>query len=272
MAEDQGKEEEKFDFTGEGEAVNYISMPQAVVRARRLARENDERYKERFGWGEVVWTELRSETIGEDYYRVVLQFSRPQRGILEEQTGEEEFLFDFTGTLLDRQVLLWPEGSDPASDSALTPEPTSPSAIDRGEVTPSEGHQYICEDCGHVFQSRTARNGPKYCGGSVGAPNCAGARRRNGMGRRQADPAGPNVRDLTGTMPLAQVLEMCRQMGEEIYIGYSGGGAALRQTSGEHLRSIKTWGWRNPRSDGRVADPENWIPATSFLAIVQAKL
>jgi len=26
MAEDQGKEEEKFEFTGEGEAVNYISL------------------------------------------------------------------------------------------------------------------------------------------------------------------------------------------------------------------------------------------------------
>ena len=85
-------------------------MPQAILLARRQARENDERYKERFGWGEVVWTELRSETIGEDYYRVVLQFSRPQRGILEAQTGEEEFLFDLTGILQDRQVLLWPEG------------------------------------------------------------------------------------------------------------------------------------------------------------------
>ena len=92
------------------------------------------------------------------------------------------------------------------------------------------------------------------------------------MGPRQADPAGPNVRDLTVTLALAQVLEMCRQMGEEIYIGYSGGGAALRQAPGEHFHSIKTWGWRNPRSGGKVADPENWIPATFYLAIVQAKL
>ena len=28
MAEDQGKEEEKFDFTPEGEAVGYISLDQ----------------------------------------------------------------------------------------------------------------------------------------------------------------------------------------------------------------------------------------------------
>ena len=33
MAEDQGKDEEKFDFTGEGEAVGYISLAQAGVLA-----------------------------------------------------------------------------------------------------------------------------------------------------------------------------------------------------------------------------------------------
>ena len=110
MAEDQGKEEEKFDFTGEGEVLDYISLQQAVLLSRRQARESDERYKERLGWEEIVWAELRSETVGEDYYRIVLQFRRPARGILEEQTGEEEFLFDLTGVLQDRQVLLWPEG------------------------------------------------------------------------------------------------------------------------------------------------------------------
>ena len=39
MAEDQGKEEEKFDFTPEGEAVGYISLDQARVLAMRHARE-----------------------------------------------------------------------------------------------------------------------------------------------------------------------------------------------------------------------------------------
>ena len=38
MAEDQGKEEEKFEFTGEGEGVNYISLPQARLLAIRTAR------------------------------------------------------------------------------------------------------------------------------------------------------------------------------------------------------------------------------------------
>ena len=38
MAEDQGKEEEKFEFTGECEAVNYISLAQARLLAIRTAR------------------------------------------------------------------------------------------------------------------------------------------------------------------------------------------------------------------------------------------
>ena len=44
MAEDQGKEEEKFDFTGEGEAVDYISLAQAGVLAMQTARETPGEY------------------------------------------------------------------------------------------------------------------------------------------------------------------------------------------------------------------------------------
>ena len=44
MAEDQGKEEEKFDFTGEGEAVDYISLAQARVLAMTTARETPGEY------------------------------------------------------------------------------------------------------------------------------------------------------------------------------------------------------------------------------------
>jgi hypothetical protein len=44
MAKDQGKEEEKFDFTDEGEAVGYISLEQAGVLAMRTARETPGEY------------------------------------------------------------------------------------------------------------------------------------------------------------------------------------------------------------------------------------
>ena len=39
MAEYQGKEEEKFEFTCEGEAVNYISLAQARLLAIRTAKD-----------------------------------------------------------------------------------------------------------------------------------------------------------------------------------------------------------------------------------------
>ena len=39
MAEDEGKQEEKFEFTTEGEALGYISLDQAQVLAMRTARE-----------------------------------------------------------------------------------------------------------------------------------------------------------------------------------------------------------------------------------------
>ena len=87
----------------------FLERRQEMVALRRWT-EYCQRYKERLGWEEIVWAELRSEAVGEDYYRIVLEFRRPARGILGEQTGEEEFLFDLTGVLQDRQVLLWPEG------------------------------------------------------------------------------------------------------------------------------------------------------------------
>ena len=109
---------DKFDSAGE--AIAYISLDQAVLTARRLVREDEERYLHRLGWDTIVWTETDSEQ-REDSYRVVLQFRRPERGLREEQTGEEEFIFDLTGGLQDRQVLLWPEPTEKVR--LLTPPP-----------------------------------------------------------------------------------------------------------------------------------------------------
>ena len=48
MAEDQGKEEEKFDFTPEGEATGYISLEQARLLAMQTARDVPGDYGRRF--------------------------------------------------------------------------------------------------------------------------------------------------------------------------------------------------------------------------------
>jgi hypothetical protein len=125
MAENDRRPDEKIEFSDVGEALAYISLDQAVLQARRLVRQDEARYLERLKWDEIVWAETSSEQ-REDSYRVVLRFRRPARGLREEQTGEEEFLFDLTGVLQDRQVLLWPEGliaEEGALDTAAMPEP-----------------------------------------------------------------------------------------------------------------------------------------------------
>ena len=48
MAEEEGKQEEKFDFTAEGEALGYISSDQARLRAGQHARENRQFYGRRY--------------------------------------------------------------------------------------------------------------------------------------------------------------------------------------------------------------------------------
>jgi len=89
------------------------------------------------------------------------------------------------------------------------------------------------------------------------------------MGSRQADPSGPSLLNSVGNLTLDDVVELCRKKSTEIYVGYSGGGAALRQASVEELRAIR---WPSPLANTRVADPENWIPGKWFLPIVDAKL
>jgi len=41
MAEDQGKEDEKFDFTREGEALGYISLAKAIFENHPSVRSNE---------------------------------------------------------------------------------------------------------------------------------------------------------------------------------------------------------------------------------------
>lgn len=93
-----------------GEAKSYISLDQAVLRARILATQDGDGYRRRLGWEEIAWEEDSSEQ-REDSYRVVLQFRRPARKYCEQETGEEEFVFDLTGALVGRQVLAWPDGA-----------------------------------------------------------------------------------------------------------------------------------------------------------------
>ena len=105
MAEDQGKEEEKFDFTPEGESLGYISLDQARVLAMRTAREEPGDYGRRFRNFSMVF-EVSTQEETEDYYEVTLSY-RPE-GDFAGDPGQEQFLIEKEGTVAVRQVLSLP--------------------------------------------------------------------------------------------------------------------------------------------------------------------
>jgi len=325
MAEDEGKKnEEKFEFTHEGEVLGYISLDQARVLAMRTAREAPGNYGPNFR-DAIMAFEINEEADTEDHYVITLSY-RPQGDFTGSQ-GQEQFFIQKEGIVAHRQVLSLPATGIRAEQSLE--EPASQDATDqfvegmgdigagfkdfvvglwmlfsqivgllwwlfrlpihigkwlfrrgRRDIGPppvevsesAQGIEYTCEDCGHLFPSGTIRRGPKYCGHSPGASDCAGTRRQKGMGARQTDPSGPSLQDSVGNLSFEAMLDLCRQRSAEIYVGYSGGGAALRQAMDGELRATRTWRWHNPMANGRVADPENWIPGTWFLAIVEDKL
>ena len=74
MAEDKGKEEEKFDFTAEGEG--YISLPEARVLAMQTAISVPGDYGRSFR-GVFMAFQAVEDSENEDYYVVTLAV-RPQ--------------------------------------------------------------------------------------------------------------------------------------------------------------------------------------------------
>jgi len=119
VAEDKRKEV-KFDLTTEGKG--HISLDVAIVNARRLVRQDEQRYLNRLGWEEIVWSTSESDA-GCASIKVILQFRRPGRGLPEEESGLEEFLFNYNGELQDRQVLAWPSNSSAPTVTELVPTP-----------------------------------------------------------------------------------------------------------------------------------------------------
>ena len=97
-------EDEKLEFTPEGETLGYISLDQARVLALQHARDNREFYG-RYAHRELVW-----EVIGvdetEDFYEVRLSY-RPA-GTFRGQPGVEQFTIDKTGPIEFRQVISRP--------------------------------------------------------------------------------------------------------------------------------------------------------------------
>ena len=112
MAQEEGKkEEEKLEFTPEGEAIGYLSLDQARVLALRHARDNTEFYGRRYARRDLAWDVVNEEE-REDYYYIRLSY-RPARGF-EGEPGVELFTIDKAGPIELRQIV-----SEPQSKSRL---------------------------------------------------------------------------------------------------------------------------------------------------------
>ena len=103
MTEDQGKQDqEKLEFTPEGETLGYISSDQATVLAMRVARDAPGAYGRRFRNVPMAF-EITEGTETEDHYIVTLSF-RPE-GPFTGTPGREQFFIEKEGTVAVRQVL-----------------------------------------------------------------------------------------------------------------------------------------------------------------------
>ena len=102
MAEDQGKKEDQFGFTPEGETFGYISLDQARSLAVQTARETPWNSGQRFIDTPMVFTVTESGE-DEDYYTITLSF-RPQ-GDFAGTPGREQFFIEKERAIAHRQVL-----------------------------------------------------------------------------------------------------------------------------------------------------------------------
>ena len=103
MAQDEGKqEEEKFDFTREGEVLGYISLDQARVLAMRTAREAPGDYGRRFRDSTMAFDVVEADET-EDHYVITISF-RPE-GEFAGRPGREQFFIEKEGAVALRQVL-----------------------------------------------------------------------------------------------------------------------------------------------------------------------
>ena len=106
MAE-EGKQDEKQEFTPAGETLGYVSLDQARVLALQHARDNRNFYR-RYAKRNLIW-EVTSAGESEDYYEVRLSY-RPARGF-RGHPGVEQFTIDKTGPVEFRQILQEPRPS-----------------------------------------------------------------------------------------------------------------------------------------------------------------
>ena len=118
--EEQGKKEDQFGFTPEGESLGYISLEQARVEAMRTARDDPGDYGRGFSGVRMVFDVVQQDE-GEDYYIITLSV-RPE-GDFDGRPGEEEFFIEKEGNVAYRQLRSRPrkaKGGFPKGRAAIS--------------------------------------------------------------------------------------------------------------------------------------------------------
>ena len=99
---DEDAKEDKLDFDSSEESVGYISLDQARVLSIEHARENPDRYTDRYAGRRLVFEVVSAEE-GQDYYDVML--ARRPSGRFRGKPGLEQFTIEKTGQIQLRQIL-----------------------------------------------------------------------------------------------------------------------------------------------------------------------
>ena len=106
MVDEAGKrEEEKFDFTSEGESLGYISLDQARVLALRTGTESPGDYGPSYRDVQMAFQVVEAQET-EDHYIVTLSIRPP--GEFVGSPGREQFFVEKEGTVRLRQILNLP--------------------------------------------------------------------------------------------------------------------------------------------------------------------
>ena len=106
MVDEEGKkEEEKFDFTSEGESLGYISLDQARILAMRTATEAPGSYGPAYLDIPMAFEVVEAQET-EDHYIITLSIRPP--GEFAGTPGREQFFVEKEGTVRLRQILSVP--------------------------------------------------------------------------------------------------------------------------------------------------------------------
>lgn len=78
---------------------------------------------------------------------------------------------------------------------------------------------------------------------------------------------GRRTKNYRGTCAFDELLEMCRENGQNVLIGFSGGKSQLRASSPSYLRN-RTYKWDDANNTRGKKSRSNWIRGDEFLRIV----